>query len=593
MQHIITRKSAIILLFVGGAAAVLLGGGYFLNISANQIVTIQAERSSTAWATYIGSQLQRIEEIAAGADLTPADQDFLAGARKFGDIFRFKLFDRKGSIRLISDDLHTELANNPDLAEDNWKALLVANTGRPYTQLQDGNDKEDRPDLYAETYVPVIRDGKLVAVVEVYIDETAEARAIKADFVEFGLKIGGVILFGFCLPGIALVSMLRRLREQNKEQKRVDKALRGSEERFRDLVEGSVQGVLIHDGSKTIFANQAYAEIFGHQNAGEILAQDSPFDHLMPHEQDRIKEYSKSRLVGDDVPTAYEFEGLRKDGLPVWLDNRVRVITWNGAPAVQRTVVDITKRKEAEKLHEMALLEAEQANRAKSDFLAMMSHELRTPLNAINGFAEMLMGEFFGAHSSPKYKEYATDIRSSSGHLLNLVGDILDLSVIEAGKIQLNKENFPIDEIVRECSRFIIKDVGLNGIRYAVDVSAGLPSLRADKRAVKQILINLLANSAKFTPDGGTISLSAKVSNGHHIIQIRDNGAGISEDMLVSLGDPFFRAQPNPHIAHEGYGLGLAIVKSLVKLHNGEVAIESEIGKGTIVSVKFPSNGVV
>ena len=216
MLTFVTRKTVIISVIVAGTVAAILAGGYFLNSTANQIVTIQAERTSMAWAAYIGSQLRRINEIAAGADLTQADQDFLAGARKFGNIFRFKLFDRNGVIRLISDDLHTDLANNPDLAEDNWKALLVVKTHKPYTKLKDGTRKADRPDFYAETYVPVIRDGKLVAVVEVYIDETAEAAAIKADFTQFGLKIAGVMLFGFCMPGITLVFMFRMMREQNK-----------------------------------------------------------------------------------------------------------------------------------------------------------------------------------------------------------------------------------------------------------------------------------------------------------------------------------------------------------------------------------------
>jgi len=589
MPNFVMRKSALISLVVVSTIAVVLAGGYFLNVSANKMVTIHAERTSIAWATYIGSQIERIEEIAAGADLTPADQDFLAGARKFGNVFRFKLFDRKGTIRLISDDLHTDLANNPDLAEDNWKAKSVVKTGEPYTQLENGTQKADRPDLYAETYVRVVRNGKLVAIAEVYIDETATAGAIRADFTQFGLKIGGVMLFGFCLPGFALVIMLRRLRKQTEEQKRVEAALRGSEERFRDLTEGSVQGVLIHDGSNSVFANQAYADMFGYPKVEEILAQGSPFDHLMPYEQDRIREYSKSRLKGGDVPTAYEFEGRRKDGTSVWLDNRVRVITWNGKSAVQRTIVDITQRKKAEAMLQAALEDAERANRAKSDFLATMSHELRTPLNAINGFAEMLIGEFFGAHGSPKYKEYAADIRTSSGHLLNLVSDILDLSVIEAGEVSLIKENLPVDDIVRDCSRFIIKETGMKGIQYAVDISTGLPSLRADKRALAQILINLLSNSAKFTPEGGMISLSAKMSNGCHLFQVRDNGPGIPQEMLGKLTDPFVRGESDPHKAQEGSGLGLAIVKSLVELHAGELIIKSEIGKGTTVSVSIPS----
>ncbi len=154
----------------------------------------------------------------------------------------------------------------------------------------------------------------------------------------------------------------------------------------------------------------------------------------------------------------------------------------------------------------------------------------------------------------------------------------------------LNMEVIEIEDLVNDCSRFIIGAVGLNDIGYETNVPSYLRPLRADKRALKQILINLLSNSVKYTPNGGQITLSVKLSNGHHIFQIRDNGVGITEKKLRYITEPFFREKTDPHKSEEGTGLGLAIVKSLVDLHEGDLTIESVYGKGTVVTVALPSN---
>lgn len=236
-----------------------------------------------------------------------------------------------------------------------------------------------------------------------------------------------------------------------------------------------------------------------------------------------------------------------------------------------------------------ALGQARQASQAKSDFLASMSHELRTPLNAIQGFSDMIAMKTFGPLGSPKYEEYADHIHFSSMHLLNLVNDVLDLASIEAGKMSLDKQPLAIDDIVKDSSRFIFDTTRKNDIRYTNDVPANLPPLHADRRALKQILINLLSNAAKFTPNGGQIALSVAASNGQHVFRVRDNGPGISREKLLHITEPFFKEEANPHRAQEGTGLGLAIVKSLVALHDGELVIESEPGKGTVISVYLPS----
>jgi len=212
LKHLL---APIIALGVGVFAALIFVGVLVFNATLERIVIEQAERTSTAWASYIGNRMSRIEDIAKGASLNDEEQRFLDGVRGFGDIFRFKLFDTKGRIRLISDDLHTDLANNPTVGEDNWKALSVVESGEPYSELEDGRLKPDRPDVYAETYVPVWRNDRMVAVAEVYMDRTAETAALHAGFLTFGWRAAGLILLALSLPaGLAAWAALQ-LRRQN------------------------------------------------------------------------------------------------------------------------------------------------------------------------------------------------------------------------------------------------------------------------------------------------------------------------------------------------------------------------------------------
>jgi two-component system cell cycle sensor histidine kinase PleC len=264
-------------------------------------------------------------------------------------------------------------------------------------------------------------------------------------------------------------------------------------------------------------------------------------------------------------------------------------IKWQGKPARLSTLFDITERRRAEEDRRLALIDAERANQAKSDFLATMSHELRTPLNAIIGFSDMIEGQFFGALGSEKYKEYAHDIHNSSEHLMALVNDILDLSAIEAGKQPLFKEELIASEVAADCSLIIVNAAAEKNIEFSVDVSDNVTPLWADRRAIKQILFNLLTNAVKYTLEGGEILLKSSATGEFHVFEVKDTGVGVPAEKLSSLTDPFVRTETDPHKAQEGSGLGLAIVKSLVDLHGGELDIKSEVGVGTTVTVTLPS----
>ncbi|MBW3616267.1 MAG: PAS domain-containing protein [Proteobacteria bacterium] len=252
--------------------------------------------------------------------------------------------------------------------------------------------------------------------------------------------------------------------------------------------------------------------------------------------------------------------------------------------ASQLELEDLARRYEAEKVN------AEGANKAKSEFLANMSHELRTPLNAINGFSEIMVGEMFGPLGDPRYKGYAADILNSGQHLLALINDILDMSKIEAGKMNLNIEPVSLDEVVEGSVRLVRDRAEAAGLALRVDLPA-LPEVDADYRALKQVMLNLLSNALKFTPRGGRVAVEALREGGRVRVSVADNGIGISEEDLARLARPFEQAESQLVKTQQGSGLGLALTKSLVELHGGRLELSSEPNVGTTASFTLPVSG--
>ena len=254
----------------------------------------------------------------------------------------------------------------------------------------------------------------------------------------------------------------------------------------------------------------------------------------------------------------------------------------------------LRKRSRAEKNMREARDEAHRANKAKSDFLANMSHELRTPLNSIIGFSHMLQTEVFGTLGSEKNKEYAKIINSSGDHLHRIIGDILDMSKIEAGEENLYEETFDIDEVIHECIDMVSDHAARKDLIIFATVLPDAPLLHADRLKVKQVLLNLLTNAIKFTPDPGEIIIEAlRGREGSLLFKVIDTGVGISAKDLKSVLDPFVQTGDTYTRSHEGSGLGLALVQLLMKLHEGTVDVESEVGVGTCVTVQFPSRRCV
>ena len=253
------------------------------------------------------------------------------------------------------------------------------------------------------------------------------------------------------------------------------------------------------------------------------------------------------------------------------------------------TVQDVTEQRKTERVLQKALESAQAADRAKSEFLTNMSHELRTPLNAIIGFADVLLADFAADVSSETRREYLQDIRASGQHLLDIINGILSLSKIEAGQGALDEEVFALRDVIAWTLRLVRERARTSGVSLGVRVEADLPQLRADRRLVRQALLNLVSNAVKFTRAGGWVVVRANWNaDGDIEISVSDSGIGMRpEDLPVALA-PFRQLDGSLARKFEGTGLGLPLAKKFVELHGGELAIESEPGQGTTVTITLP-----
>jgi cell cycle sensor histidine kinase DivJ len=278
-----------------------------------------------------------------------------------------------------------------------------------------------------------------------------------------------------------------------------------------------------------------------------------------------------------------------KEGHFVWVEMRCRPAPLSALESGD--IVAVTRDISERKVQERALVEARDAaldaSRAKSRFLANMSHELRTPLNAIIGFSEVMTREMFGS-IGPRYQEYSRLIHESGSHLLELINGVLDMSKIEAGKFELHEELFDLEETAQSAVRFLKIPAERTGVVLKLAVAPGARRMFADRRAIKQILVNLLSNGVKYTPPGGEVRVSAQAMERGIVITVRDTGTGIARSDLERLGQPFEQVESAVVRSKEGTGLGLALVKSLAAMHGGEAVLESVLGEGTVVTVRLP-----
>jgi len=274
---------------------------------------------------------------------------------------------------------------------------------------------------------------------------------------------------------------------------------------------------------------------------------------------------------------------LISTALVVWL------FTWFGLVAR-----NAFRAQEKSKHLQIELMRQEHSNEVKSKFLANMSHELRTPLNAILGYSEMLKMEMFGPLGDNRYGDYADNIMQSGNHLKSLIGNMLDITKIEAGHETLEESSFSIEGVVNQCKKILFESVVDKEQILHVSVPDDLPNLYADRGKIRQVLINLIFNAHKFTPVGGRISVRAGLrNNGMLFLDVEDNGKGIAPEDIEKVMRLFGRVEGDAMVAKDGTGLGLPLSNALVRLHGGTMEIDSALGKGTRVRITFPSERVV
>jgi len=365
-------------------------------------------------------------------------------------------------------------------------------------------------------------------------------------------------------------------------------ALQETEVQYQLIAEYSLDMLARHtpDGRIT-FLSPAAKKVLGVE-PDTLIGQDMV--QFIHHDDRQHAQEAMSKLSASSDSARLTFRIQHLDGHFVWFESTLHAVCDGHTGDVVEVIAvtrDITERKG----HEQKLLEAreraEAANRAKSSFLANMSHELRTPLNAIIGFSEILKREMYGPLGDANYSDYAGLIYDSGSHLLDLINDILDMSKIEAGKMDINMEKLDLADIARSSIRFVEQKSSDKNQNVLLDMEPGVEDVpvEGDMRATKQILLNLLSNAVKFTGEGGTIRVTIRPLADAVEIAVEDNGMGIAPDDIARVLQPFEQVIGQSSIAEEGTGLGLTLTKSLCDLQNGTFSLESTVGTGTRVAV--------
>ncbi len=402
-------------------------------------------------------------------------------------------------------------------------------------------------------------------------DEVTAERAIRAGAADYLVK-----------GTLDRRALMRTFRQATERQALIDQLedkyndAEAAKTRFYNLIASNADAMLVVDLEGIIrFANPSAERLMG-RSAADLI--------------------DKTFGVPIEGAANSEINLVQRNGQSVTAHMGVMETVWDDNPAYIATLHDISERKRAERALHVAKQQAEQANAMKSQFLANMSHELRTPLNSIIGFSEMLLSGLHGDLDRPQHTKFVEAVRRSGVHLLGLIDDLLDLSKVEVGRMDLNESEFALIEAIRETARSLQPRMDPADIRLTCDLDRvdGI-RFQGDERRLNQVVLNLLSNAVKFTGEGGRIVVSADLQdNGDLVLQVVDTGVGIHPDDLAKIFTPYIRGQNAlTRTEHQGAGLGLALAKSFVDMHGGDIHLDSEVGVGTTATVRLPAGRVL
>jgi signal transduction histidine kinase len=394
------------------------------------------------------------------------------------------------------------------------------------------------------------------------------------------------------------ISLYTDITQQKQVQIAAEQAADGLVEKQRQLdiaLDNMIQGILFFGPDhRLILSNKRFREFFHY--GPDQPAVGTPLIDVV-NDTIRAGNYSQAeaeKMAEQRLQAAAHHE--RSMMLLRLADGRLLEILRQPLPNLSSVVTftDITDRDRASRELVAAKDAAEAASRAKTEFLARVSHELRTPLNAIIGFSEIIRDRVFGPTAFDRYADYAADINFSGQHLLNVINDILDMAKIEAGQQKIADDVVDLHEQIDQACSMLRSTVRENKVDLVTDVTTSLPPIRADRRLMLQLILNLLSNGLKFTPAGGRVSIAAlRDERGGIVVAVTDTGIGIPEQDRGQVFEPFYQVDKGNDRRFEGTGLGLSICRSIMQLHDGTIHIDSTVGVGTRITLYFPPTRVL
>jgi PAS domain S-box-containing protein len=358
-------------------------------------------------------------------------------------------------------------------------------------------------------------------------------------------------------------------------------ALEVSEQRFRELAEGSIQGIVVHRDGVPLFVNDAWARIHGFKNAAHARTLDSIVNLTVSEDRDSVRDIQYALQYGVGTSRQYEYRATRRDGKTIWLECQERVVIWQGNPALQSTVIDATERKQAEESLRDAMLQADQATNARTRFFAAASHDLRQPLHAISLYLPLLLKRM----GKNENREMLGAIQNSCNAMRSLLDSLLDISRLDAGVIEPEISAIPLLDVFDQLGMEFAPQAAAKGLELRV-----VPAdywVRSDPALLERILRNLLTNAIRYT-QRGKILLGARRTGSAVRIEIWDTGIGIEGDTLEHIFEEFYQADNPERDRSRGLGLGLAIIERLANLLEHKLGVRSWPGAGSVFDVTLP-----